>query len=44
MTYWDVGLNHIVDVDGQLLVIDADVTDTSYLLVRAKRPVPVSCG
>lgn len=39
MAYWNLGLNHIVDVDGQLLAIDADVIDTSYLLVRAKRPM-----
>lgn len=39
MGYWDLGLNHIVNVDGQLLAIDADVIDTSSVLERAKRPM-----
>jgi hypothetical protein len=38
MAYWDLGMNHIVDVDGQLLAIDAEVIDTTSLLARAKRP------
>lgn len=39
MAYWDIGFSHIVDVDGQLLAIDADVIDTSSLLAKANRPV-----
>lgn len=38
MAYWDLGMKHIVDVDGQLLAIDADVIDTTRLLERANRP------
>ncbi len=38
MAYWDIGLNHIVDVDGQLLAVDAEVIDTSALLSRAGLP------
>lgn len=38
MAYWDIGLRHIVDVDGQLLAIDAEVIDTASLLARANRP------
>lgn len=38
MAYWDIGLNHIVDVDGQLLAIDAEAIDATTLLARAKRP------
>ncbi|MDK3159684.1 hypothetical protein QPK87_24385 [Kamptonema cortianum] len=38
MTYWDLGMKHIVDVDGQLLAIDADVIDTTRLLEKANRP------
>lgn len=38
MAYWDLGMNHIVDVDGQLLAIDADVIDTMSLLAKAQRP------
>jgi hypothetical protein len=38
MAYWDLGFRHIVDVDGQLLAIDADVIDTSSLLAKANRP------
>jgi hypothetical protein len=38
MAYWDLGMKHIVDVDGQLLAIDADVIDTTRLLEKAKRP------
>ncbi|HYH70090.1 MAG TPA: hypothetical protein VEX16_02170 [Methyloceanibacter sp.] len=38
MTCWDIGLRHIVDVDGQLLAIDAEVIDTTSLLARANRP------
>lgn len=39
MAYWDLGFHHIVDVDGQLLAIDAEVIDTSSLLAKANRPV-----
>ena len=40
MAYWDLGMKHIVDVDGQLLAIDADVidnrpTDSHLAMVRA---------
>lgn len=38
MAYWDIGLRHIVDVDGQLLAIDAEVIDTASLLAKANRP------
>ncbi|MBY8823370.1 hypothetical protein [Sphingomonas colocasiae] len=38
MGFSDIGLRHIVDVDGQLLGIDADVIDTASLLARADRP------
>jgi hypothetical protein len=38
MGFSDIGLRHIVDVDGQLLGIDAEVIDTTYLLARANRP------
>lgn len=38
MAYWDLGMNHIVDVDGQLLAIDAEVIDTTSLLAKANRP------
>lgn len=38
MAYWDLGMTHIVDVDGQLLAIDADVIDTTRLLEKANRP------
>jgi len=38
MAYWDLGMKHIVDVDGQLLAIDADVIDTTRLLEKANRP------
>lgn len=37
MAYWDIGLNHIVDIDGQLLAIDADVIDTVSLLTKARK-------
>ena len=36
MGFWDIGMSHIVDVDGQLLAIDAEVIDTTSLLARAK--------
>lgn len=39
MAYWDLGMKHIVDVDGQLLAIDADVIDTTRLLEKANRPI-----
>ena len=35
----DIGMRHIVDVDGQLLAIDAEVIDTRSLLARANRPL-----
>jgi len=35
MAFWDIGLRNIVDVDGQLLAIDADVIDTASLLAKA---------
>ena len=38
MAYWDLGMKHIVDVDGQLLAIDADVIDTDRLLEKARLP------
>lgn len=38
MGSWDIGFRHIVDVDGQLLAIDAEVIDTASLLARANRP------
>lgn len=38
MAYWDIGYRHIVDVDGQLLAIDAEVIDTTFLLAKANRP------
>ena len=38
MAYWDIGLNHIVDVDGQLLAIDADTIEAAALLAKARRP------
>jgi hypothetical protein len=37
MGFSDIGLRHIVDVDGQLLGIDAEVIDPTYLLARANR-------
>ena len=39
MAYWDLGMKHIVDVDGQLLAIDADVINTTRLLEKANRPI-----
>jgi hypothetical protein len=38
MGIWDIGMRHIVDVDGQLLAIDAEVIDTASLLAKANRP------
>lgn len=38
MGTWDIGMRHIVDVDGQLLAIDAEVIDTASLLAKANRP------
>ncbi len=38
MAYWDIGMRHIVDVDGQLLAIDAEVIDTASLLEKAGHP------
>ena len=38
MALWDIGLRHIVDLDGQLLAIDAEVIDTSSLLAKANKP------
>lgn len=37
MACWDLGMHHIVDVDGQLLAIDAEVIDVATLLARANR-------
>jgi hypothetical protein len=39
MAFWDIGLRNIVDVDGQLLAIDADVIDPTALLTKANRPI-----
>lgn len=39
MANWDIGMRHIVDVDGQLLAIDAEVIDVTALLARANRPI-----
>lgn len=38
MNVSNIELRHIVDVDGQLLGIDAEVIDTATLLSRANRP------
>ncbi|UYY58030.1 hypothetical protein [Sphingomonas sp. S2-65] len=38
MGYWDIGLRHIVDVDGQLLAIDDETIEAIDLLARANRP------
>ena len=38
MNVSNIELRHIVDVDGQLLGIDAEVVDTATLLARANRP------
>lgn len=38
MAFWDMGLRHIVDVDGQLLAMDAEVMDAASLLAKANRP------
>ncbi len=35
MALWDIGFRHIVDVDGQLLAIDADMIDPATLLSKA---------
>jgi len=37
MAFWDIGFRHIVDVDGQLLAIDADLIDPATLLAKANR-------
>lgn len=37
MALWDLGFRHIVDVDGQLLAIDADLIDSAALLAKANR-------
>ncbi|MFA5990318.1 MAG: hypothetical protein WC803_12035 [Sphingomonas sp.] len=37
MAFWDIGFRHIVDVDGQLLAIDADLIDAATLLAKANR-------
>lgn len=34
----DFEMHHIVDVDGQLLAIEAEVIDTASLLAKANRP------
>lgn len=38
MAYWDIGMRHIVDVNGQLLAIDAELIDPATLLARANCP------
>lgn len=38
MANWDIGMKHIVDIDGQLLAIDAEVIDTTTLLKQAELP------
>lgn len=38
MGIWDTGMRHIVDVDGQLLAIDAEIVDGASLMARAGRP------
>lgn len=38
MARWDIEMCHIVDVDGQLLAIDAEIVDTTSLLMRANQP------
>lgn len=38
MALWDIGFRHIVDVDGQLLAIDANLIDPATLLAKANRP------
>lgn len=35
MALWDIGFRNIVDVDGQLLAIDADLIDPATLLKKA---------
>lgn len=37
MAFWDIGFRHVVDVDGQLLAIDADIIDPGTLLAKANR-------
>lgn len=37
MAFWDIAFRHIVDVDGQLLAIDADLIDPATLLAKANR-------
>ena len=39
MATWDIGMRHIVDVDGQLLAIDAELIDVTALLSKANRPL-----
>lgn len=38
MACWDIGMHHLVDLDGQLLAIDAPVIDPASLLARANMP------
>lgn len=38
MGLWDTGFRHIIDVDGQLLAIDANLIDPATLLKKANRP------
>lgn len=38
MALWDIGFRNIVDVDGQLLAIDADLIDPATLLSKANLP------
>jgi hypothetical protein len=39
MGYWDIEMRYIVDVDGQLLAIDADIVDPATLLKKANQSV-----
>ncbi|MBA2933059.1 hypothetical protein HZF05_03005 [Sphingomonas sp. CGMCC 1.13654] len=39
MSYWDIGMRHIVDIDGQPLAIDVEVIETTALLARENRPL-----
>lgn len=39
MGKWDTEMRHIVDVDGQLLAIDAEVVDAAVLLSKANQSI-----
>ncbi len=39
MGYWDTEMRHIVDVDGQLLAIDAEIVDPATLLTKANQSI-----